>query len=634
MGRSAAWAAKHVALCVAALLLIVGLHRFQPFAGDGPAPLRDWSFAMQSDPPAPLRPVDLPHRWPVQAQPARAGRYRSEFRLDRVADESWGVYVESLDGDAAVWINQVQITGLATPASRHANRSRFHPLLLVIPATLLRPGANQVEIELLEGAPGSAFLGPVEVGALRLLKPAYDWRWGLKQGFPLVLAIGALVIGCLTLALWNVDRRFSVHFWYGLACLTGASYVICFLVESPPLPARWWDAVSILSLVGFGIVMGVLAYDYIGANNPRFRRTQLAIAGVAVAGFVVATMLSRPFALYGLVIPAALVLDLLGGFGFLLGAALLHRESDSPQRLLSFPMIQSALQLLLVSGHDNLLLLGFSGRRLPPSDGLYFAFPAAMALLTCTFILVRAYMAALQATERMNRELGDLVAAREAEIRESYNELKVAEKAQTLALERERLLADMHDGIGGTLIAALARLDSEGAADTPVGRAIRDALSDLRLILASLAPTEQTPVTALALMRDRLAPICLDSNIELDFDLRSLPDTLILAPTDLLQLTRIAQEACTNSLRHARARHLRVRVKLDDRGEQLELIVDDDGVGFDPARSRSLDHHGLATLRKRASRIGASIEWIALEPGTRVRLVFPLPADAVAAPAS
>ena len=86
-------------------------------------------------------------------------------------------------------------------------------------------------------------------------------------------------------------------------------------------------------------------------------------------------------------------------------------------------------------------------------------------------------------------------------------------------------------------------------------------------------------------------------------------------------LLRIAQEAVQNALRHSAAR--RVSVRLGDGGDGFELVVADDGIGFDPKapelRSRRL---GLTSMEERAERIGARLE-VASEPGTgtTVRLV-------------
>jgi signal transduction histidine kinase len=84
------------------------------------------------------------------------------------------------------------------------------------------------------------------------------------------------------------------------------------------------------------------------------------------------------------------------------------------------------------------------------------------------------------------------------------------------------------------------------------------------------------------------------------------------------------QEALSNIRKHARASH--VRVTLLNGGPRLELLVSDDGVGFNPAavepdRATGRPRFGLGTMRERAEAIGAAFA-IESEPGqgTRVRV--------------
>jgi two-component system sensor histidine kinase UhpB len=72
-------------------------------------------------------------------------------------------------------------------------------------------------------------------------------------------------------------------------------------------------------------------------------------------------------------------------------------------------------------------------------------------------------------------------------------------------------------------------------------------------------------------------------------------------------LYRIAQEALTNVARHARASN--VDVILERRGDQVLLIVEDNGVGFDPSRTGSQRRgFGLLGMHERAALVGATLQ--------------------------
>ncbi len=72
-------------------------------------------------------------------------------------------------------------------------------------------------------------------------------------------------------------------------------------------------------------------------------------------------------------------------------------------------------------------------------------------------------------------------------------------------------------------------------------------------------------------------------------------------------LYRIVQEALTNIVRHARA--TRVDVLLERRGDQVVVVVEDNGTGFDADTTRFMQkgHLGLAGMQERAEMLGGSL---------------------------
>jgi signal transduction histidine kinase len=93
---------------------------------------------------------------------------------------------------------------------------------------------------------------------------------------------------------------------------------------------------------------------------------------------------------------------------------------------------------------------------------------------------------------------------------------------------------------------------------------------------------------------------------------------------------RVAQEALTNVMRHARARNVWIEVK--QTAQELQLAVRDDGVGFDP--DQALDRTagmrlGLLGMKERVEIFGGSLE-IESAPGSGTRIRVSLPVTAAA----
>ncbi len=83
-------------------------------------------------------------------------------------------------------------------------------------------------------------------------------------------------------------------------------------------------------------------------------------------------------------------------------------------------------------------------------------------------------------------------------------------------------------------------------------------------------------------------------------------------------LYRVVQEAMTNVVRHARA--TQVDVLAERRGDRVIVMVEDDGVGFDPDQDQRGDHCGLLGLRERAEGLGGSLT-VESAPGAGTTIV-------------
>lgn len=208
-------------------------------------------------------------------------------------------------------------------------------------------------------------------------------------------------------------------------------------------------------------------------------------------------------------------------------------------------------------------------------------------------------------------------------------EREVVQQAESLARfvrERDELVRDLHDGIGGvvTNVRALAQrgADAEDGEQRPLLASIADlageGMHELRVLMAgydALPPTWRAAAAELRRMgTSTLEPHGIAHAFELEVrEEMPAPDL-----ASYLGLVRVHREALTNVVKHADARSVRVRFVATP--SELSLTVQDDGTGkstsAEPGHGR-----GHASMRKRALALGAELTIEPASPGTRVRLV-------------
>jgi signal transduction histidine kinase len=193
--------------------------------------------------------------------------------------------------------------------------------------------------------------------------------------------------------------------------------------------------------------------------------------------------------------------------------------------------------------------------------------------------------------------------------------------------ERRRLRRDLHDGLGPTLAAQTLKIGSAralfqrdpAAADSLMGELENDidtAMSDIRRLVYDLRPPALDDLGLVAALRAHAAQyessgLCLTL---------TAPDQLPPLPAAVeVACYRIAQEALTNVVRHAKAQNCTIRLTLNS---DLKLEIEDDGRGLPKDRKTGV---GLSSMRERAEELGGTcvIEGRA-EGGTRVIAKLPL----------
>jgi signal transduction histidine kinase len=236
--------------------------------------------------------------------------------------------------------------------------------------------------------------------------------------------------------------------------------------------------------------------------------------------------------------------------------------------------------------------------------------------------------------------LTNLSVRRQAELAQAYarqkaiteQNIRLHEQAQQLAVleERQRIARELHDsvsqalygiGLGARTARALLDRDPVKAAE-PVEYVLSLAeggLAEMRALILELRPDSLEREGLVSALRKQVAALHARHGLEVEALLGEEPDL----PLEIKEgLYRIAQEALNNTIKHAQASRVAIRLQ-EDSGE-IVLSVQDDGVGFDPRNEYS--GMGLHTMRERVEKIGGVLH-IESSPGrgTRVHVALSSP---------
>ena len=202
---------------------------------------------------------------------------------------------------------------------------------------------------------------------------------------------------------------------------------------------------------------------------------------------------------------------------------------------------------------------------------------------------------------------------------------------QTLE-ERARLGRDLHDGVIQTIYSAglgLARVRNHLQADPAkadallleVRASLDEAVKELRRHLGEPEPVAAGPERLQQALENLKVLAHRDGNVRVDIQVEPAAEAMLHQP-QLVHVLHFASEAFSNALRHGGASALALRLTLAD-AATVQLVVSDDGAGFDPAAPGNPAGRGLSNLRQRASQLGGTLAVDAARGrGTRLSVAF------------
>lgn len=562
--------------------------------------------------------------WPLAAGPpllSGSAWYRVDFDIPvaNPGEGSQALYLPYLYRGGRLWLNGAPLAAVAQrSAQTHVNWTRPH--LLPVPDALWHPGRNELILQASAGDFGAGErLQQIAIGPREELLPRYDRRLFWVHTLPQSAVVVCIVTGLFVAFVWWRRHSEALYGLFGLAALLWGLRTLTFVIEV--MPAAWWPwwrTAYHAATGGFIIVLALFAMRFAGVRRPWVDRLLFGYWLIGPLAMLASRgALDGEVSLYwaGGLIPVGLSI-----IGFTALAAWRQRGGASM-------VLLAAVLLATAAGiHDYLLtyphllpapaaLAGWMVQRI-----YLLHLGADLVLLAMMAILTQRFVQSLDGFEQLNRDLEARVAAREQQLHLRHAELSRLTHESAVAGERQRIMQDLHDGLGSQLFVALSHVE-RGAIDAAgVGRLLRDCIADMRLTFEVVVPDADGPHAAFGSFRFRWDALLREAGIATTWTIEVAPDAVALPPAVALQILRVAQEALTNVLKHACAS--RVRVALEQQATEFAMSVTDDGRGGAEATPGG---RGVANMRRRAAALGGRLQLESSPGRTCVALHLPLP---------
>lgn len=559
-------------------------------------------------------PLELPYHWD-RLHKGRPGSavFSLPFQLEAAPQRPWGIYIARVGSVFELRLNGALLQASGDLGEAGGDDYAKAPIYVGVPEFLLRSGDNLLEIRIRADSGRRAGLSPVVIGPAAQVRndyfaPAYAWRF---TGSVLLAGFSAIV-GSIALALWltQVDsgasgaaRRDAMYLWAAVAEFCWAIRVADGAITHPPLQWVGWGLAMTACYAGWAVAAMLFCHHVAGwqrnASMVWMRRLTLGILLASLLATALALVYSEPLWLTGWLAVEIVI------FGVYVGVFLVATlvRPDTARVLVALV----ALATFAVGVRDWLVI------RLGDAYGettwvRYTSVFFGVALLA---IMLERFHAASERSRHWTATLAQRVAARERELATTYARLEAVAREQARTHERERILRDMHDGVGSHISTAVRLLRAGTSSRDELLRILIDSLDQLKLSIDSIHLPPGDVGALLAALRYRMGSRFAASGIAMEWAVDEIAPLPQIDGAGMRQLQFLLFEAISNVLQHAHAGKLRIEAA--DSAQALVLRIVDDGVGFD---ARQLPR----ALRARAQALGAQLSASSRPGGTEICL--------------
>jgi len=460
----------------------------------------------------------LPDNWLRSMQGfGGSGWYKIRFAKQDQQGHVWGLFIPRANMNVAVFINGKEI-GHSGHFYEPVSRNWARPLYYTIPAGMLSQGENTLHIHLKSYADEAGGLSQLLIGAQDVLLPLYQLRDFIQIDLAKVSFFLNILVGLLTLFLWYLRRSDTIYLWFSIICFSSSVFILNHFLLEIPFARNPWHFFVYVSIGWFAASLLMFALHFLDKVNPKWQRILLIYMLISS---VIILLLQNIF------------VALLWHIGSLAMASyacmVLFRSwlhSDESAELVLFVAALATLALGFHDWYTRLTMQQFS------SPVLMHLGPPLM-LMAIAWILTVRFIRASEEIEGFNAVLMTRINEVTNNLNHEHQQVQALLQQEAKDSERQRIMQDLHDGLGNHLMAAhsIARIKQ---LDDGIQQALNDALFWLRTSIDTLADDDGDVSDLLGTFRYRIEPQLKSCGIALHWHMDDISNYTLPAETQPL----------------------------------------------------------------------------------------------------
>lgn len=523
-------------------------------------------------------------------------------------EEPFGLVISHINMAGKVYLNDNLLwldASLIEPLSRSWNI----PRIWSIPTSAVKTTDNIIWVYVASAAIQDTNLGHVHIGLYDQMLPKFK-NYLLKQRT--FLEIGFLIniiVAIFYFMMWIIYRKEFSYLWISLSVTCWLSYSLFFLTPWTPFTSIQLDRLLAWCFSTYTLVSCISIWRFANLKFPKIEKVFLLFFFTTTTIFIFV-----PDTYLKTTIQVFFIINMLIFFLENLTYPFLTYKSKQIEIYL---MATVHLLFIPIAVHDAHQIMTYQNEFWSPLVSPLTAI--ILGVLLC-LRLHRNNKLISQFNHTLNNEIKNVT----EKLSYSLNHQHKLALDNIRLQERINLSRDLHDGIGGSIVRSIELVSrNEHIGKSNFLSILKVLSSDLRQIIdngVSLdAKTPNTPILWIAPTRHRFMEIFDELEIEAYW---AVQNEWVNPPTAIqcLTLTRIMEEALTNTIKHSQASQVYVNLIQSEQTVTLNII--DNGIGFNSEYITSAAHVGLQSMQIRVQRLQGKLNITSSTEGTRIQVIF------------